>query len=68
MNRFSGYSNLSCLDSPVTVYSDTSAPSRSLPMNPSHMIFHVINSAEDSLASIVHAWNTWLVLDAAADQ
>ena len=68
MNTSSGYSNLSRVDPPVTVDSDTPAPSRSLPMNPSHMIFHVINSTENSFAFVVHAWNTWLVLDAAAGQ
>ena len=68
MNRSSEYSNLSCVDPPATVDSDTPAPSRTLPMNPSHMIFHVINSTENSFAFFVHAWNTRLVLDAAAGQ
>ena len=37
-------------------------------MNPSHMIFHVINSTEDPLAPVVRAWNTRLVLDAASQR
>ena len=42
--------------------------SGSLPVNPSHMIFHVINSTEDPLALVVRAWNTRLVLDAASQR
>ena len=37
-------------------------------MNPSHMVFHVINSAEDPLAFVVRAWYTRLVLDAASQR
>ena len=37
-------------------------------MNPSHMIFHVINSTEDPLALVVRAWNTRFVLDAASQR
>ena len=42
--------------------------SGSLPVNPSRMIFHVINSTEDPLALVVRAWNTRLVLDAASQR
>ena len=37
-------------------------------MNPSHMIFHIIDSTEDPLASVVRTWNTWLMLEAASQQ
>lgn len=40
--------------------------SRSLPMDPSHMIFHVIDSTEDPFALVMRAGNTWLMLDAAS--
>lgn len=37
-------------------------------MNPSHMIFHIINSTEDPFALVVRAWNARLVLDAASQR
>lgn len=37
-------------------------------MNPSHMIFHVIDSTEDPFALLVRTRNTWLVLDAACQR
>ena len=43
-------------------------PSRSFPMNSSHMVFHVVDSTEDPLALVVRAWNTWLVLNATSQR
>ena len=43
-------------------------PSGSLPMDPSHMIFHVIDSTENPFALVVRAINTWLVLDPASQR
>ena len=37
-------------------------------MNPSHMIFHVIDSTENSFTTVVGAWDTWLVLDGATQR
>ena len=56
------------IDHPDTVDNCMPEPSGSLPMDPSHMIFHVVDSTEDPFALVVRAWNTWLVLDAASQR
>ena len=56
------------MDHSNSVDSGKTGSSGSLPMNPSHMILHVINPTENSFAFVVRAWNTWLVLEAAAGQ
>lgn len=42
--------------------------SGSLPMNPSHVVFHIVDSTENPFAPVVRTWNTWLMLDTASQQ
>ena len=60
--------NLSRVQYPDKVGNSMTVLSGSLPMNPSHMIFHVIDATEDSFTTVVGTWDTWLVLNAASQR